>query len=151
VIDSSVSGVIPRLAVYFNQDKLDPPSNSTVAIATPYTSNKPLKSTKFKVGDSLRYTKDGHSDLCTINEVTIKDLSSPVEYNITLDGSNNIITSTKECLLQPDSSDVNDVSFSENQVQELKSAIDSWKSEAKPGPVYRNVIFFENLKLGTIL
>ena len=131
LIDSSVPGVIPRLAVYFNKNKLDPPSNSTETIATPFTSNKPLTSNKFKIGDLLRYTKDGFSDFCTVNEISMKDLESPVEYKITLESNNNTITCSKECLSQPQSSDVSDVSLSENQVQELRSAIDSWQADTK--------------------
>ena len=81
--------------------------------------------------------KDGHSEPCTIKSVRMKNLHSPLEYEILLDSSDSPQFVTKESLVHLESSNISDVKLSDEQVKELGVALNSWQSNAKSwsGPV----------------
>ena len=116
-------GVVPKYAVLFNKAKLEPKLLEADSYKSPFTSLSPLKNTKFKVGDSLRYLKDGHSEFCTVKSVRMKNLNSPLEYEVLLDGSETSLFVTRESLMPLEASDVSDVKLSDGQINELSEAL----------------------------
>ena len=116
-------GVVPKYAVLFNKAKLEPKLLEADSYKSPFTSLSPLKNTKFKVRDSLRYLKDGHSEFCTVKSVRMKNLNSPLEYEVLLDGSETSLFVTRESLMPLEASDVSDVKLSDGQINELSEAL----------------------------
>ena len=136
VIDVNSAGVVPKLAVLFNNAKID--SGASVSgDETPFTSRNPFQSRKLRIGDTVRYVKNGHSELCTVDAIDMADLESPVEYTITLDESRNTLKASKENLQPLGAADVSDVALSEGQAEELIAALQSWNDDSKSwtGPV----------------
>ncbi len=85
----------PKSASLFNNAKIDAQANVDDE-KTPFTGKNLFKSRNIKIGDTIRYIKNGHSELCTVEPVNMSDLESPVDYTVTLEDSRNTLKAPKK-------------------------------------------------------
>jgi len=80
---------------------------------------KLISAEQCKIGDTVKYCKDGHSELATYEDLEVEDFDTPPKYVLRLHDSENEIKSHKEFVRPIDVPDICDTTLSENQVRTL--------------------------------
>ena len=73
----------------------------------------------YKIGDTVKYCKDGHNELATYEDLEIDDIDVPPKYILRLHDSEKEIRTHKEFVFPIDVPDICDTNLSENQVKTI--------------------------------
>jgi len=80
---------------------------------------KLIQAEQYKIGDTVRYTKDGCMELATYEDIEFENLDEAPKYKLRLDGSQREIITDKEFVSPIDVPDISDTNLSERQIKSL--------------------------------
>ena len=78
-----------------------------------------INAERYKIGDTVRYSRDGHSEVATYEGIELEDMREAPKYKIVLHDSNREICTDKEFVSPVDVPDISDTNMSENQIKSL--------------------------------
>ena len=98
--------------------------------------NKLLDAEQYKIGDTVRYSKNGHTEFATYEDIELENTCEAPKYVLRLDDSQRTITADKEFVQPIDVPDISDTSLSENQVKQIFQELSGAEIQQLFGLVY---------------